>query len=459
MQPSFSQLVWLGAHTATEPNDLLQSAKRITLFEAREAACLALRQKLPHEHIAVIHALLTVEKQTATFTEYNLAEFSATQQATGLHKLFPGLKALNTTPQTGTAVCDAISGLALSDDNNLLIVDIADSSLALLTAIGESNQLQSFSAIYVQTANEPLYAGAATTADITAFLQTQGYVLQQTLGNDPDLPWLSFGLNPLWNSLQQAQETNNLISAELIQIKLQLSAAQQEVIANKQHVEQVKSEHAQQMESVHAQLNASKQELPKQEARINEISTALTAANKAKQDAEQQLTAIKQQLTATQQELATAKQSIELTKTEHKQQLETANTQMSASKQELQKQEARLNEINTALAAANKAKQDAEQQLAAIKQQLTKDSFKIEIEKFQKTEQEQVKEISNLRADLEKVSKHASTRADKIAQLEKANRELNETNQQLENCQQVLQQELLKAEAQIDIIKELLLKH
>lgn len=385
MQPLFSQLVWLGAHTATEPSDLLQCAKRISLFEAREAACLALQQKLPHEHIEVIQALLTVEKQTTHFTEYNLAEFSATQPATGLHQLFPGLKALNTTPQTSTAVCDAISELALSDDNNLLIVDIVDSSLALLTAIGESNQLESFSAIYVQTANDPLYKGAATTTDIIAFLQTQGYILQQTIGNDPDLPWLSFSLNPLWNTLQQTQENNNALSAELIQTKLQLSAAQQEVIVNKKHVEQVKAEHAQQMESIYAQLNASKQELSKQEARINEITTALTAANKTKQDAEQQLT--------------------------------------------------------------------------ISKQQLTKDSFKNEIENFQKTEKEQVKEITKLRADLEKVSKHASTRADKIAQLEKAHRELNEANQQLQNRQQVLQQELLKAEAQIDIIKELLLKH
>lgn len=371
MQLSFSQLVWLGAHTATEPTDLLQYAKQATLFEARETACLMLRQKFPQKNVTVIQTILTTTNTIAGFTEYNLAEFSAIQPATGLKNLFPGLKAINKIQLTSTAINDAINSLELNDNNNLLIVDIADSSLALLNAIEAAKQLHFFSAIYVQTANEPLYEGAATAADITAFLQTQGYVLQQTLGNDPDLPWLSFGLNPLWNSLQQAQETNNLISAELIQIKLQLSAAQQEVIANKQHVEQVKSEHAQQMESVQAQLNASKQELPKQEARINEISTALTAANKAKQDAEQQLVAIKQQLTATQQELATAKQSIELTKTEHKQQLEAANHQVSASKQELQKQEARLNEINTALAAANKAKQDAEQQLTGIKQLLT----------------------------------------------------------------------------------------
>jgi hypothetical protein len=52
----------------------------------------------------------------------------------------------------------------------------------------------------------------------------------------------------------------------------------------------------------------------------------------------------------------------------------------------------------------------------------------------------------------------ATHRLDTITQLEKSNRRLLEENQQLSARQQALQQEMLKAEAQIDLIKELILK-
>lgn len=329
MSHTFSQLVWLGANTASEPAGIVNNAAQVTLFEAREATCKALQQKFPQKNVTVTQIVLTTTNTTTEFTEYNLAEFSAIQPATGLKKLFPGLKAINSEQLKGTAVSEAIHALKLNDNNNLLIVDIADNNLALLKAIESAKQLHFFSAIYVQTANEPLYATAATGAEVTAFLQAQGYVLQQTTGNDPDLPWLSFGLNPLWALLQQAQQSNNALNAELTTLR--------------QTLEQQITEKKQQLEAATAQATASKQELQKQETRVNEINNALAAANKTKQDVEQQLAAIKQQLTTAQQELATSKQNAEQAKAEHKQQLETAN----------------------------KAKQDAEQQLAATKQQLT----------------------------------------------------------------------------------------
>lgn len=325
----YSHLVWLGANTAREPADILNTANNISLFEARETACKKLQQKFPQDNVSVIQALLTATQSNVNFTEYNLAEFSAIQKATGLKNLFPGIKAVNSEPMTGTAISDAINALNLLDDNNLLIIDVLDNNLALLTALETTKQLHLFRTISIQSALEPPYENAATNEDVINYLQTQGYVLQQTTGNDPDLPWLSFGLNPLWASLQEAQQSNNALNAELTKLR--------------QTVEQQIAEQKQKLETAIAQATASKQELQKQEARVNEINSVLATANKAKQDAEQQLAAIKQQLTTAQQELATSKQSAEQIKLEQKQQLETAI----------------------------KAKQDVEQQLAGIKQQLT----------------------------------------------------------------------------------------
>lgn len=303
MSHTFSQLVWLGANTASEPVGIVNNAAQVILFDARKAACKALHQKFPQKNVTVIQTLLTTSNTTASFTEYNLAEFSAIQPATGLKNLFPGLKAISSEQQAGTTISAAIDTLKLSDENNLLIVDIADSSLALLKAIETAKQMHFFSTIYVQTSNEPLYANAATGAEVTTFLQAHGYVLHQTSSNDPDLPWLSFGLNPLWNTLQQAQQSNNSLNVELAKLR--------------QTLEQQMTEQKQKLEAANAQATASTQELQKQEARANEINTALAAANKTKQDAEQQLVTIKQQLATTQQELAKAKSQVPHQQTEN----------------------------------------------------------------------------------------------------------------------------------------------
>ena len=302
MSHTFSQLVWLGANTASEPAGIVNNAAQVTLFEAREAACKALQQKFPQKNVTVTQIVLTTTNTTTEFTEYNLAEFSAIQPATGLKKLFPGLKAINSEQLKGTAVSEAIHGLKLNDNNNLLIVDIADNNLALLKAIESAKQLHFFSAIYVQTANEPLYANAATSTEVTTFLEAQGYLLEQTTSNDPDLPWLSFDLNPLWTSLQEAQHSNNILNAELTKLR--------------QTLEQQVADQKQKHEAATAQATASKQELQKQEARVKEINAALAAANKAKQDTEQQLAAIKHQLTTTQQQLAKVQQEISQNKTQ-----------------------------------------------------------------------------------------------------------------------------------------------
>lgn len=59
---------------------------------------------------------------------------------------------------------------------------------------------------------------------------------------------------------------------------------------------------------------------------------------------------------------------------------------------------------------------------------------------------------------LANITTQATHRLDAINQLETANRAMQEENQQLSARQQALQQEMLKAEAQIDLIKELILK-
>lgn len=341
MAKQFSQLVWLGANTASEPIDVLNTAAHATLFEAREVACKALQQKFPQNNVTVIQTVLTTNNLNTSFTEYNLAEFSAIRPATGLKVLFPGLKATNNEQLLGTAINDAISALQLNDSKNLLIVDISDSSLALLNTIEEYNQLSHFSSIYIQTSNEPLYDGAPTSTEITNFLEAKGYMVQQKVGEDPDLPWIIFIRNPLWEALKKTQRDlkheqheKKLLSEELSKAKENLALQQDTNEALKKNIEKIKQDWS----------------------------------------------------------------------LEKKQREENANT----------------HEITWKNAAT--------------------------------------KEIEKLKLDFEQMSKTAANRKDFVLRLEKENLNLSEKNLRLEKKQIALEQEVVKADAQITLIKELFLK-
>lgn len=388
MNSQFSHLVWLGAGTASEPANLLNIAEHVTLIEAREAAYQYLKKKNTQTNVDIKQQLVCVTSNSALFTEYNLAEYSAVNPATGLKTLFPGLRKVGAEQLTSVAITDTIAELSLSGSDNALVIDIPDTNLALLQAIQQSKQISLFKNIYVHTALEPLYKGSSISADVIAFMESCGYDLLQKNDQDPELPWLIFFANPLWVTLQKTrnnlaaeQQANAELGKELAKSNLAINALQQANSSLKQELEKANKNLLAQQEAKEAlgrELEKAKQDSLEQLQTKEILKKEL---EKTRQYSEQQLTDIKQQLSVTQQEAETAKQNAgqektELTKllqileqqiTEQKQKLEAETAQTAESKQELQKQEARLNEINTVLAAANKAKQDTERQLAAVK--------------------------------------------------------------------------------------------
>lgn len=224
MTKRFSHLVWLGAGSASEPAGLLDIAEQVILVEVREAACMSLRQKHSQKNVNVQQRLLNVDGASVEFTEYNLAEYSAIQPTTGLKEIFPGLRAVGGERLNAVRVTDFVNDLALQDQNNLLVIDIADSNLALLKALQQSDQLSQFSSIRVQAGIEPMYEAAATTVEIVSFLQQHNFLQQQTTGDDPDLPWLNFSLNPLSQILQQQRKANDKLAKDLEQVSKHAAA-------------------------------------------------------------------------------------------------------------------------------------------------------------------------------------------------------------------------------------------
>jgi len=413
MNSQFSHLVWLGAGTATEPANIVNIAERVTLIEAREAAYQYLKKKNTQTNIDVKQQLVCVTSDSVLFTEYNLAEYSAITPATGLKALFPGLRKVGAEQLTSVTITDTIEELSLAGNDNVLVIDIPDINLALLQALHQSKQISFFKNIYIHTALEPLYKGSSISTDVIAFMENYGYDLLQKNDQDPELPWLTFFANPLWAKLQKTKDN----------------------LAAEQHA---KAELGKELAKSNLELNTLQQANDSLKQELEKANHDLTAQQQAREAQQQAKEALKKELDKTKQDLATQLQA-----------KETLSKELDKTKHDLTAQQQAKEALNKEL---EKTKQDLAAQLQSSEMLIK------ELEKNQKSEPEQSKQVNKLQVDLEHVSKHAANRADKIVQLENANRSLHETNDQLQKRQQVLKEELLKAEAQIDIIKELLLK-
>lgn len=411
MSQSFSHLVWLGAGAAQEPSNLLNFAQNVTLFEAREAACSSLKKTHPHDNIQVIQAVITIDGAPVEFTRFNLVEYSAVHDITGLKKLFPGVKPTHREQFKSTAISDAINALALKDNNNVLIVDIADTNLALLNALQKNNQLRYFDSIHIQSSSEPLYVEAVSVEQITQFLQEQGYMLEKTNDVDPDLPWLVFTLNPLWQQLLQIKDAGglriNALEREIDHVKRELTTTQQALADSQRQAEQTISD----------QANLAKKAL-------EELKNQLAKKNAEHEVSQKNLTATTRSAEKIQAELAERISIMDADMKKTQQQLVLLQQQL----------DKKISE-NESLC----------QQVSSIKSVADK-------------EREQTQIIIKLQAELELINKHSAAHLEKRNKLEKTNRILVDTNTQLNIQQLALKHEMIKAEAQIDIIRELLLK-
>lgn len=378
MKEKFTHLVWLGAGSASEPENLLSTAEYVTLVEARESACALLGQRHTG-NISIKQLLLSTDGASHDFTEYNLPEFSAIQPLDELKNLFPGIRSVNSECIQSTKITNLIQGLELGDQNNLLIIDILDSNLLLLNALRENGLLNKFCELHIQASHTPLYMSSATLKEITVFLEQQGYVLKNTHGTDPDVPWLHFIVNPLWSNLQLALSSKQALNQELEHTKQQLDKATEQYLS-------AKEEHHLQLQ----QQNAER---------------ARGLANK-----DQEIANLTQQLNKVVGQLPNLQSQIK--------ELSSTNEQLNN----------RINELQTKLS--------------------------VKSTQFCNSDQQQPL-VEKLRDELQQAQKQAAFRLETITQLEKKNRSLHESMEKLNNQQKSAKEELLKAEAQIDLIKNL----
>lgn len=212
-RPSF---VWLGTGTAVDTQLLDQFLEQhdngaAVLLDARESVVEELQQRyVDQTNYSVSCSVVDQQTGRSTFYTLNLPEFSSLQRPTGLIALFPGAIVQKTEPVETVGVDKYIAGLGIEKSQpNELYIDIPAQAGTIIRQLIENQQLHCFTQLHLSASLESLYEDAEKLVDIEYFLSKQGYEVVSTDNADPDIPLVSFKLNPLWQTLDGVQQQLN----------------------------------------------------------------------------------------------------------------------------------------------------------------------------------------------------------------------------------------------------------
>lgn len=460
-------IIHIGAGQASElPQWLETGAKQIVLVEPNPELAEQLRQRTAqHPQVTVVEAAITTEPANNQLREYNLPEATSLHPATGLKELFPGLqqrsvrevetqhpaelvKQSRPEPQPG----DELSIISPGEEHHIL------------QALAESGLLTTFTRLSLLAHEEPLYENAQSYRATVDWLQTQGFELKQTNAEDPDWPVWELVRNPLQDkvdaqaqtieqlrqktskseqSQSEAQERQKALEAELEQLRSTL-AAQQEQQANAKSALQEKQQQLEQSEQGRKQAQdalASQREAARKanddnqrvQQRLEELKAEAKQATKAVSQAEQ----ARSEAEAENKALVAELQQVKGWLTERKEQVAKAEADLHEKQKEIDALRKQLNQAKNAEAEATKANTETSESL----------------EDFKKRFQSRKKQAEELQAQLEQLQSDTSATSaleDKVAELAREKDAMQQKNQ-------LLQQDLVKAEAQLQMIKEFVL--
>lgn len=515
-QPQINSLVWLGPGLSADL-DKIKQADQAVLVDASADVIKALKKQLSKAvNIKAVVTLdqlyLAAEADEAEFYQYNLTEYSALSKISGFKQLFPGLQLTQTRAINTTGITDFIAKLQLDDEhNNVLWLEIIDQALPMLQALLKTGLLNRFDQIQIQGSLASLYQDAATARDIRDFLTQEGYELKAQDNSDPDLPILSFSVNTLWQPLKHALK--QLEQAKQQRKEDQLKAAEQQkgieqLNALKADQEKAFSEKTNKLEEqaksladkdtklaeMAKQIEAAKQlevttaeqskTLTEKNAKLEELTKQLEALEASKTEQakvlveknakleEQAKTVVSKEADIT--ELA---KQIEVTKADFEKALASKDTKLAEHAKAIAEKNAKLEEHAKAIAQKNaeleehaKAIAEKNTKLEALSQFIAdqnakqkslneeKETVRVERDKareerdFLKKKQDQTENKLNAKANL------LNEKALHLNAIQKQFSALSHEHIDLEKKHNLLLTALTKAEAQIDIIKDLLIK-
>jgi len=422
-QPTAGTIIHLGAGRGHALADYLAAnPARIVLVEADPARARELERLAPgHEHVEVIAAAATDQDGTATLQRFNLKDLNSLATPTTVLELLPGLR------QTDTVEVDtiALETLLAREDlepgqGNLLVIDTPGSEPALINALCQSDALSQIDRIDLHCGHEPLFEDGEPARELLQRLSTAGHEIEDCdEESDPDRPCWRLALNP--------------VRVENLQLRAQLEE-------NAEQVEQLRAQFTSLEGTLKERTNERDEQAKLAEERQQEIKRltgerdeAVTRADKAAEENRAQAEKIAD-LEKQTKELTSSRDEQAQEAEERKQTLETLQQDKDSLEQKIADLEKQTIELTQSRDQAHQAEQEASERLEA---------------EIKRREEE-----ADARAKAEELEQQRSRQlAERQQQLQRL--QADESEIQARDGQ--LEEEITRAEAQIDLIKDLFL--
>lgn len=162
----------------------LSGASRIVLVDADRLAAATLRRLADSgddgtASVEVIEAAIAGVETDAELRIYNLERVSSIREPSALAELYPGLKVIRGASVRTMPSSTLVEGLDLDQfEKNGLFIDAPGEERAILQRLQAHDLLEVFSHLTVKASVNALYEGAASAAEIAAFLREARFELR-----------------------------------------------------------------------------------------------------------------------------------------------------------------------------------------------------------------------------------------------------------------------------------------
>ncbi len=501
-----SNIIHLGAGECKELSKLQQfNSKSIVLIEANPALAAKLRINTEGvDNVVVVEAVVTKKPGNTTFWITNDPNESSTLRPVNLLKWYPNLKTVQEVTVSGKTMeqIEEIHHLNFNE-NNLLMIETQGSEVDIISST-DAKVMQRFSWIAVRTSRDVLYEGGANQKGVEVVLSEFGFtpVVIEANTND-EVPFQEYLYKRNDKFLKIVELQKQLDSVQKENSSKSQSIENQAVLINKlqnqnQQVIEDRNKQIQNLKNLNIhfeELSQKHRQLEQELAELKNLSDTLTNEKNALFQAREEQTKLAGERQVQIQQM-TKKLDEKDQKIRNQQSWLEAFKNEKASLLHTNEEQAKLtDERNTQIQQLTEEK-DHQSQLAKNGeiqvQQLTKamnelsllaEEREVQIQQLTREKNEQsklaidrgaeIQKLTNQRNDhtshIEELQKRIETlRQEKDKLIQEKNASIQESNEKifkLENAlletkhrQKLLDQEIIKAEAQIDLVTDILLR-
>jgi|GEM_PF-1675359 len=437
LMPKPGTILHIGAGQCRELPDYQQiEPDRIILVEPNPETINALRQNAAeYDNVTLLQAAVAAEAGRARLHRFNFPELDSLREPTGLYQLLPGLQEIGQTEVSTISPAQLIRRLSLEDStNNWLVLEAAGEEAVILEELNRTGALQNFSRLIVRTGAESFYKGGSCAQPLLELTESLGFFVEATPDEeDPDWPRYHLRLD------RMALECKRLKS-ELDKAEQARTTAEEQNQARIAELGNALAEQRAKTEQLAGELQSTRDKAEQARTRAEELHQARTAEL---ENALAEQRAKAEQLAG---ELQSTRDKAEQARTTAEEQHQTRTAELENAKaKEIAALNSRIEELEKQrdeLETARQKLEQAEKESAAL---------------AEKTEA-----ASKLQSQLEQLQSTLSTTESELKSTRQKNDDLQQAYRKLEQDyrrkEELIDEEFLKAESQIELIKELVFR-